>query len=161
MTEYENHAGFAKEIKNIVDNPKYPELESIREQELVILSLLVIRTSTKGEPIEGKRPVVCRKLPPEIKTLTGGHYLILGDHYFWTHQDEIKKEAALFSALMTIDISINKYGSLVLKRRNPDIVEHTATLRHFGAYQPHLIDLRDALKSAAKQFAENQQAKPT
>jgi hypothetical protein len=159
-TEYEVNKKFAEDVDAIVNNTRFVEFNPLREQEIKISSVVVTRTNDEGEhvpPPGGEADAIrCVKLSPVLQLLTEVSYLILGDHYFWTHADEIKKNAAIHRALMTINVEKSKEGKIVLKKRKPTIQEFPATVAHFGAYNECLLDMREALKTSAKQFAENQ-----
>jgi hypothetical protein len=159
-TEYEVNAEFTKDVDAIVNEKRYVEFNPIREQELKITSILAIRTNNEGEHVEPKgNPIVCRKLAPVYQLLTGAAFVVVGDYYFWTHADDIKKKAAIHRAIMTINVERNKKGEISLKTRKPDIQEFRATVAHFGAWNEGLLDMREALKTSAKQFAESQKPK--
>ena len=159
MTEYETNEKLDKDIKAVLDKKIHVEFNPIREQELKILSLIVTKTNKDGEEEPLKRAVVCKKLPPDMKALTKGHYVIRMCHYFWTHANEIEKDALIHHALMTILVEKSaKTGKIVLKTRPPDVVEFRATVYRYGAYNETLIDFREAFKMASKQLVESHKA---
>ena len=160
--EYEINAKFTADVDAIIANKKFVELSPLREQEVKITSVLVVRTNNEGEhvppPGDGD-PIRCMKLSPVFQLLTGMAYVILGEYYFWTHEDEIKRNAAIHRAVMTINVERNKAGKIILKKRKPTIQEFPSTIAHFGAYNECLLDMREALRTSAKQFAESQKPK--
>ncbi len=161
MTEYEVSKEFSDAVEDMLSNTELPEFNPIREQDLKIFSLLEIRENNKGEAlkIEGP-PITCRKIPPVYKVLCGGQYVVVGNHDWWNHANEVQQKAALHHALMSINIEVEdgeQPGEKIVKlsKRKPDVVAYTSTISHFGAWNTILIDFKDAFKRSAKQFAEN------
>jgi hypothetical protein len=155
MTEYDINQEFCNAVEAMLADDKYEELNPIREQELQIFSMLVVRHNTKGEPLPPKDPpVVCRRIPPVFEALTKGHYVVLADHEFWTHSAKLVQDAALHCALSAILVEVSDKG-VKLKTKAPDFVGYRTNVKRFGAWKPPLVDIRDALKQSAKQFAEN------
>lgn len=156
MTEYDPNKELSDAVEDMLGDAEYPEFNPIREQELQIYSLMCVREDAKGEPVKCKgAPIVCRKIPAIYQALTkGGHYVVVADNNFWTHANEIQQQAALHHALMSIQVEVTDKGGIKLQTRKPDVMEHSATVAHFGAWNEDLLCLRDALKQSAKQFAE-------
>jgi len=160
MTEYDVSEKFEKVFKKVLENKSYVEFNPIREQELTIHCLVAVKTNNEAEPLEINPPVVLKKVPPEFKVLTKGHYYIRICNYFWEHASDTEVEAAIHRALMGIQVDKNpKTGKISLKKRKPDVVEYRATVNRYGAYSEVLIDFRDAFKASAKVFAESQKQK--
>lgn len=155
MTEYVTDKEFSDAVEDMLADNELPEFNPIREQELMLFSLLMVRENAQGEPmpVEGP-PLVCRKIPPIFHALTKGHYVVLGDHNWWNHANEIQQKAALHHALMSIEVEVGDKGKIKLGRRKPDVIEYRATVAHYGAWNASLLDFRDAFKQSAKQFAE-------
>ena len=158
--EYEVNVEFNKVVAAVLSNPRYAEFNEIRDQDVHVLAVVATRTnSATGEHEPAKVHVTCRKLTPVVKLLADGDYLVTIDYYFWTHSDETKVNAALFDALSCISVERSKKGDIKLKTRKPDYVGFCATLKHFGAWDEPQLNMREALKVSAKQFAENQKPK--
>lgn len=159
-TEYEVNAQFSRDVEAVLGDAHLVELNPIREHKIPITAVLVTRTNNEGEHEKPKgNPMRCMKLSPVYKLLTGYWFVIVGDYYFWTHAAVIEKEAAIHRALMTINVERNSQGSVSVKTRKPDIQEFRATVAHFGAWNEGLIDMREALKTSAKEFAERNRPK--
>ena len=156
MIEYEDNKEFKIAIEKMLADKTLTELNPLRENESVtIFSLLCIRTNKQDEYVQGKGPtIVCRKIPGPFQALTGGHYLVIADYYFWNHADELQQRAKLYHALMHIDIDKNDEGELKLGTRKPNVQVFTSEVARFGAHTEGLLDIREALKQSAKQFAE-------
>lgn len=156
MIEYEDNKEFKTAIEKMLADKSLVELNPIREHEIVIFSLICIRTDTDGEYVQCKGPpITCRKIPPPFQSLTGGHYLVIADYYFWNHADEIKQRANLFHALMHIDVEKTEKGELKIGTRKPEVQVFRSEVARFGAHNEVLLDIREALKQSAKQFAQS------
>jgi hypothetical protein len=159
MTEYEVNAQFASDVQAVLAKRIYTEFSQIREQEIKILTEICTRTNEDGEHLECKgNPITCRKIPPQFQTLTDGHYLVVGDYYFWTHASDDQKNAAIHRALSAIDVGLDKKGRIKLKTKKPEIQEFRTTITRFGAWNEPLVDAKEALKISANLFAEKQKA---
>jgi hypothetical protein len=157
MTEYEDNKEFNDAIEDLLARKDLPELNPIRELEVIIFALLCIRTNADGDHIEGKGdPILCRKIPPPFQVLTNGHYLVIADYYFWNHTDDRQKEAALYHALMQIEVEKPEGdGNIKLKTRKPDIRVFPSEVIRYGAHSNALLELREAFKSSASSFSES------
>jgi hypothetical protein len=159
MIEYEVNEGFDKDVRRVLDDPSFVEFNGIRDLEVVILTALVIRTNTEGEHQPGKGcPVVCKKISPLYQLLTEAHYIVVGEYYYWTHVSDVQRDAAIHRALSTILVE-KVDDAIKLKTRKPDIQEFTATIARFGAWNEPLLDVKEVLRSAGKQFAESLKSK--
>jgi Putative phage metallopeptidase len=161
MTDYDVSKEFSDAVEDMLSDAEVTEFNPIREQDLKIFSLLEIRENNKGEPlkVEGP-PIVCRKIPPVYKALCNGQYVVVGNHDWWNHANELQQKAALHHALMSINVEIEdgeQEGEKIVKlsKRKPDVVAHTETISRYGAWNDTLIHFKDAFKRSAKQFAEN------
>lgn len=156
MTEYEDNKEFKVAIEKMLADKALPELNPIRENETVtIVSLLCIRTDKEGEHVQGKGPpIICRKVPAPFQALTGAHYLVIADYYFWNHADEHQQKAKLYHALMFIDVEKGDDGELKIGTRKPDVQVFPSEVARFGAHTDGLMSIRESLKQSAKQFAE-------
>lgn len=159
MIEYEVNAKFAKDVEAVLGNNSFTEFNPLREQEVQILTEICTRTDKEGEHVECKgNPIVCKKIPTQYAVLIGkkAHYLMVGDYYFWTHASDTQKDAAIHRALSSIKVDKDKKGKIRLGRQPPEIQEYRATVARFGAWNEPLVDMKEALKTSAKLFAEKQ-----
>ena len=161
MIEYEDNKEFKIAIEKMLADKSLAELNPIRENEAVtIFSLLCIRTDKDGEHIQCKgAPITCRKIPAPFQALTGGQYLVIADYYFWNHANEHQQKAKLYHALMHIDIEKGDDDELKLGIRKPDVQVYPSEVARFGAHTDGLLNVQDALKQSAKQFAESLRSK--
>jgi hypothetical protein len=161
MIEYEQNQDFSQAVYEMLADKTITEFNPLREYEVKVFALLCIRTDKDGEHVEGTgAPVVCKKISPPFQVLTKGHYLIIGEYYFWTHANEIAQKAALHRALMQIEVEKDdEKKTLKFKSRKPDIQEFRSTVARFGAWNESLLDFREAFKISAKAFAESQKPK--
>lgn len=155
MIGYEINNDLNQAVGDIVSDAAMPEFRAIRDCGLKIFTCLAIKTNKDGEheEITGD-PVTLRKISNLHRTFIDGHYILVVCYYFWNHQDEIKRHAAIHRALMQIDAT-KEDDEIKLKRRKPEVVEFVATLVRYGAYCDTLIDVRSVLQKSAKQFAKN------
>ena len=161
MTEYEENPEFKAAVEKMLADKTLVEFNSIREHEnITVLTLLCSRTDAKGEFVACKGPpIVCRKIPAPFEAITGAHYLLIADYYFWNHANEIQQKANLFHALMCINIEDTEKGEVKTSTRKPEVQVFRSEVARFGAHNDVLLDIREALKQSAKQFAENMKAK--
>ncbi|MGA2248602.1 MAG: putative metallopeptidase [Verrucomicrobiota bacterium] len=166
MTEYEENPEFKTAIDKMLADTTIVEFNPIREHpEVLIFSLLCIRTNKDGDHIEHKgEPIICRKIAAPFQALTGGHYLVIADYYFWNHANPIQQEAQLYHALMHINIEVDKEEEdedkkLKLGIRRPEVHVFPSEVLRFGAHTAGLLDIREALKQSAKQLTNTLAAK--
>lgn len=156
MTEYVDEKEFKDAIEDMLDDVTFPELNPIREHEVVLFGLICVRMNSKDEEVQCKgAPIILKKLPAPFQTLMEGHYLLIGDHYFWTHADEKKKKGALYHALMHIEITVPEKGPVKYGTRKPPVQAWPSEVAKFGAHTEVLLDFREAMKTGANQFAES------
>lgn len=160
MIEYEDNKEFTGAIEKMLADKSFPEFNPIRDEEATIFGLFCIRTDANGDAVQGTgAPITCRKIPAPFKTLTGGHYLVIADQYFWTHVDEVKQRASLYHALMHIDIEVPEKGETKFGTRKPPVMAWPSEIAKFGAHNDVLLDFREAFKQGANRFAENMKSK--
>jgi len=160
MIEYIEHKEFSDAVEEMLSDVSVVEFNPIREQDITVLSLVVVRTNTDGEEEEPKgKPIVCKKISPLFTALTKAHYLLVCDNYFWNHADGTQQKAALHHALMQINVEKTKKGAIKLGTRKPEVQEFRSTVARYGAYTENLLDFRQAFQRSAKQFVENTKAK--
>lgn len=160
MIEYEPCPEFSIAIDKLLADPSIVEFNPIREhEEIKLSSLLCVRTNADGDHVTGKgKPIICRKMADPLQVLTGSHYLIIADYYFWNHADPKAQEAALYHALMHIQIKeIEKEDGKQLKLgiRKPDVDVYPSEVFRYGAHSIGLLSIRDAFKQSAKQLVQN------
>jgi hypothetical protein len=156
MIEYSINAQFQKDVEAVMQSPKFTEFKLMRELEVRIMPVICTHTNNDDEHVQGKgSPMSCKKLSPLYQLLTDHHYILIGDYYFWTHADERRRDAAIHSALYSINVERSKAGAIKLKTRKPDINEHSATITRFGAYTEPLENCLEAFKQSAKLFASS------
>lgn len=156
MTEYVENKSLQEAIDAMANNEDYDEFEQIRAQEIKIVSLVKVVTDAKGEEPEPKGPgIICAKISPPLQVITGAHYLITANNYFWTHANDIQQAAALHNALKKINVVITDSGKISLGTSKPDVVGYQDTVERFGAWDTSLLSLRDALKTASDRLAKS------
>lgn len=160
MTEYTEEKDFKDAIEDMLAEKSFPEFNPIREHEAVIFSLMCVRMNSKEEEVQGKGPpIILKKMPAPFQVLTSGHYLLIADHYFWTHENEERKKGALYHALMHIEIIDPAKGPVKFGTRKPPVQAWPSEIAKFGAHTDVLLDFREAFKFGANQFAESMKSK--
>lgn len=160
MIEYEENAEFKAAVEDMLAEKPLVEFNAIREHEIVVFSLLCVRTDANEEHVQCKGdPIVCKKIPPPLQLLTGGHYLIIGDYYFWTHANKEQQRANLYHALMHIEVEESDKGGVKIGTRKPEVRVFRSEVTRFGAHNELLLDFREAFKQSAKQFTETHKTK--
>ena len=156
MIEYEINEQFKKDVEAVVSDTKFTEFNALRELEVKIAAVVCTRTNNDDEHVPCKgTPITSKKLPPLFQLLTGFHYLVVGDYYFWTHTTDKRKNAAIHGALSSIHVERTKAGSISLKMIKPDIQAHSVTVARFGAYDEPLENCMEAFKRSANLLSSN------
>jgi hypothetical protein len=156
MIEYEENAELKAAVEDMLADKTKHEFNMIREQEVKIYTLLCVRTNSDGDHVQGKgAPIVCKKISAPFQALTGGHYLVIADYYFWNHVDERQRNAKLFHALMHIEVERTEKGEIKIGTRKPELQVFRSELAHYGPYDEPLMDLEKVLKEGAKRFADS------
>lgn len=160
MIEYIEHNEFSEAVENMLADTSIVEFNPIREQDIRVLSFVVVRTNADDEEVEPKgSPIVCKKIPPLYALIAKALYMVVCDNYFWNHADEIQQKAALHHALMQINVEKTKKGAIKLGTRKPEVQEFRSTVARYGAYTESLLDFRQAFQNSAKKFVESKIAK--
>lgn len=162
LTEYEVDAELSAMVTLQLDRPELKELQSLRDNEIAILSCLRIRMKNYEDvPCKGK-PTKLKKLG-EVERLfvdSHAHYVLVMDRHFWNHANERQRMANVFDALM--DVLAEKTGKtesgLKLKKRPSDVdFSHMATINYFGPYNENTLNLFEAYSNTRyrlKEFVE-------
>lgn len=156
-TEYVTDDELTKAVSNLLGEERLPELQALRENEVVILCCMKVVMDDDGEtePPEGG-PVKLKKLSDMERLFVEGnaHYILTMDYHFWKHASERQRTAKLFDTLLDIKPEPTE-GGLKLKKRAPDVdVKHAATLALFGAYDEPTLLLRDAMKDVSRRLKD-------
>lgn len=155
-TEYSLENGLTTTVEAIIANTKFAELGPLRDQEITVVPVMCVRLNKddEAEPCKGK-PVTVRKVTPLEKVLFREpvNYVMTVDFATWNAASEVQQHALVFDALMDIDVTVGEDGVKLGKRR-PDIVYHSATIRHFGPFTPELAEVQETLRHSKPRLVE-------
>jgi hypothetical protein len=159
LTEYEADAELSDMVTLQLDTPELKELQSLRDNEVAILSCVRIR-------MKDDEDVPCKGKPAKIKKLgdverlfvdNHAHYVLVMDRHFWKHANKRQQMANVFDALMDIQAEMTESG-LKLKKRPSDVdFSHMATINYFGPYNENTLNLFEAYSNTSyrlKEFVE-------
>lgn len=159
LTEYEADAELSAMVTLQLDTPELKELQSLRDNEIAILSCLRIRMKDDEDvPCKGK-PAKIKKLGDVERLFVDGHahYILVMDRHFWKHADKRQQMANVFDALMDVQAEQTESG-LKLKKRPSDVdFSHMATVAYFGPYNEGTLNLFEAYSNTRyrlKEFVE-------
>ena len=156
-TEYIPDDELTKAVSGLLTDEKLPELQALRENEVIILCCMKVVMDEDGEtepPTGG--PVKLKKLS-DLERLfiqDNAHYILTMDYHFWKEANERQQMARLFDALMDIKPEKTDAG-LKLKKRQPGIeMKHPQTYGYFGAFDEPALVLRDAMKDVGRRLKD-------
>lgn len=154
-TEYVTDDELTNAVSGLLSN--VPQLQALRDCEVVILCCMKVRMDDDGEtePPKGS-PVKLKKLSDVDRLFAEGnaHYILTMDYHFWKHATEKQQMAKLFDELMDIKPEPTEAG-LKLKKREASVdVKHVETLELFGAFDEPTLLVRDAMKNVGKRLKD-------
>lgn len=155
-TEYSLESGLTTTVEAIIADTKYSDLGPLRDNEVTVVPVMCVRLNKddEAEPCKGK-PVTVRKVTPLEKVLFREpvNYVMTVDYATWNAASEVQQHALVFDALMDIDVTVGDDGVKLGKRR-PDIVYHSATIRHFGPFTPELAEVQETLRHSKPRLVD-------
>jgi hypothetical protein len=155
MIEYVEDKALTDAVNKMLNDATLAEFSVVRELEITFLCLMCVRTDADGEPVRCKgAPIVCRKVAAPYQVLAGGHYLVVADHNFWADADQKSIQAALFHALMHVNVERTEKGKIKMGTRKPEIQVFTKEVSRFGPHTTELLDFKQALQDSANSFAQ-------
>lgn len=158
MTEYVKDEELENAATDMLGRLDYTEFNPIREHEVKIEYCMKIRQNKDGEnePCKGD-PTTLKKVGQVERLFCDADYILIVDNSAWQScNSTVQQEAIIHRGLMKINIDTSEKGIKVTTRK-PDIVEFTATVMRFGAYNDPLLNFREAFSLAAKRVAEELQ----
>lgn len=149
-TEYELNLELDDVLALVLRDPSFSELKDLRESGLVIKSCVKIKTDKEGNLLKcSGDPVITKKVSPADRLFQHSDFIVIMDYSTWTATARQEQKSALVHrALMNIKVEKTTEGFTVSKRRF-DLVEHSETLKRFGAYREELLTLRSYFALAA------------
>lgn len=155
MIEYVDDTSLTDAVSDMLSDLLLAEFSIVRELEIKVICLMCVRTDVDGEPVVCKgAPIICRKVAAPYQVLVGAHYLVIADHGFWAEADEKGRQAALFHALMYINVERTEKGKIKMGTRKPEIQVFTKEVTRFGPHSTELLDFKHALQNSANSFAQ-------
>ena len=147
-TEYSVEKELTEAVDAIVNDKQFTELSLLPMAK--VKACFRIRMGEDGETVPSKGPAaVLRKVSPVDKVFMRdpSAYILVVDYHAWKNIGA-KQTSMLHEALQAANVE-NKDGELKIGApHKPDITAYSKNIRHFGAWNNMLLDLRETLRTS-------------
>jgi len=138
-------------------------LSSLTNEEVEIKAVFYIKTDEEGEtkPSAGA-PVKLRKISPEFKLFMKDKpdFILIFDYHAWKHVSPEKREPMIHETLRRISVERNQAGALKLRTLPHAIQTDIATAQCYGAWNPALVQMKDALRQRLMPYGTSENDDP-
>jgi hypothetical protein len=149
-TEYDFDKELSDMLEDMIADTNFSEFNELRDLAIVVLPCVKVRMDKDGETQACKGdPVTVKKVGPveRIFMTKKPHFLVVVDYGAWGEANEKIRQAMLHRGLMRI-VAEKTDDGMKIGTRKPDIVEFTMTVERFGAFNEHLLNLREAFRNS-------------